>query len=581
MGWAKDNLPSECERIARELIPGWQPPGKRLCHCPFSGHPDKNPSFQYDLAEDSYRCFSHPDESEASGDLVDLWVRLNGIRDSKEALKQFIARYAPDLAGKGKKKRQAGQQASSRAQDGKAPKMVPQAELDALPPLSEVWLKTLEDKRGWSRAMIQVLDLRLWTPPPWLDDQAQRVAIPIRDAEGRLVNIRLYRPGGAARNKVLSFWTGARETKVSYGEPPRLWPPAPPDGLPASPIWLVEGEPDCLCALSHGLNAITATGGAGTWREEWSERCRGAEVILAYDADHKGRHGADKVAAALVEVASSVRVLEWPAFMLENGELPDNHGQDLTDWFMTHDRSREELERLAQETTAVMLPEAVASHQDLAALQTAADDMIRFKAWSAFDEKTAYRSMLLVSDLLAEHRIVIEAKTKLIYIWEGRYWLQAVPEEIKRLIALKMGMAATRARIEEAWELLKAQVTLPRGEEMNLRPELLCVQNGMLDLNTGRLSPHDPALRCTHLFPYQWQPHNPPDCPWFKRTLLEMLVDPEVIEEVLEFIGYCFWHGQQYKKALLMVGRKDCGKSLGLSDFSCKNWRREPSGNRI
>ncbi len=493
---------------------------------------------------------------------MDLWARLNGIRDSKEALKQFIARYASELADKGKKKCQAGQKPSGQPNSSRVAKVVPQAELDALPPLSEAWLKTLESKRGWSRAMIQDLDLRLWTPPPWLEDQAQRVAIPIRNAEGRLVNIRLYRPGGAARNKVLSYWTGARDSKVSYGEPPRLWPPAPPDGLPASPIWLVEGEPDCLCALSHGLNAVTATGGAGTWREEWNERFRGAEVILAYDADHKGRHGADKVAAALVEVASSVRVLEWPALMLENGELPDNHGQDLTDWFMTHDRSREELERLAQETTAVMLPEAVIPDQDLAALQTAAYDMIRFKAWSAFDEKTAYRGMLLVRDLLTTHRIVIEAQTKLIFIWEGRYWLQAAPEEIKRLIALKMGMVATRARIEEAWELLKAQVTLPRDEEMNLRPELLCVQNGMLDLNTGCLSPHDPALRCTYMFPYQWLPHDPPKCPWFKRTIYEMLPNPEVIEEVLEFIGYCLWHGQEYKKALLMVGRKDCGKSL-------------------
>ncbi|MFH1058313.1 MAG: hypothetical protein V1797_06465, partial [Pseudomonadota bacterium] len=183
MGWAKENISSRCESIACELIPKWQPPGKRLCSCPFSGHPDKNPSFQYDLAEDSYHCFSHPDEAEASGDLVDLWARLNGIHDSKEALKQFIARYAPELAGKGGKKGQKGKKPQDQAQGDKAPKVVPQAELDALPPLPEAWLKTLESKRGWSRAMIRALDLRLWTPPPWLDDQAQRVAIPIRDAE--------------------------------------------------------------------------------------------------------------------------------------------------------------------------------------------------------------------------------------------------------------------------------------------------------------------------------------------------------------------------------------------------------------
>ena len=200
MGWARDNIPGDCERIARELIPGWQPPGRRVCHCPFPGHADKNPSFQYDLDRDSYRCFSHPDESEASGDLVDLWGRLSGLHDPKEALRRFIAHFAPELAAKasaGSKNKPRGAKAGVQA----APKLVPQAELDALPPLPETWLQSLETTRGWSRAMAQALDLRLWTPPAWLDEQAPRVAIPIRDEAGQLVNLRLYRPGGAARSR--------------------------------------------------------------------------------------------------------------------------------------------------------------------------------------------------------------------------------------------------------------------------------------------------------------------------------------------------------------------------------------------
>ncbi|MFH1033818.1 MAG: phage/plasmid primase, P4 family [Pseudomonadota bacterium] len=561
MGWAKDHIPGGCERIARELIPDWQPPGKRPCRCPFPGHPDQHPSFQYDLEEDSYRCFSHPNEAEAQGDLVDLWARLTGVSDPKEGLKRFIARYAPDQAGQGKKPGQGAKKGPKPADQGKAKqsaKVVPQEELDALPPLTEAWLKRLESKRGWSRELIQALDLRLWTPPKWLKDQGQRVAIPIRDEAGRLVNIRLYRPGGAAQNKVLSYWTGAKETKVSYGEPPRLWPYAPPAGI-AGPLWLCEGEPDCLCALSHGLNAITATGGAGTWRDEWAARFQGQEVIIAYDADHKGRHGAHKAVKALLGAAASVRVISWPDFMLADGELPDNHGQDLTDWFVTHGRDRAELERLAQAAPLVEPPEP---GTDLAALRDAGDAMVQCKAWTEFDLKTAYRAMLLVRDLLSEYRIVVEAETGLIYIWEGRYWLRAVKDEIKRLIALKMGLIATRARIEEAWELLRNHVTMPRGEKMDLRPELLCLANGMLDLNTGRLLAHDPPHRCTYLFPYEWRPHDPPDCRWFKRTLREMLADPEVIGEVLDFMGYCLWPGQHYKKALLMVGPKDCGKSL-------------------
>lgn len=600
MGWARDHIPGDCERIARELIPTWQPPGKRVCSCPFPGHPDKHPSFQYDLDEDSYKCFSHPNDGEASGDLVDLWARLNGVSDPKEALKRFIARYAPDLAGKksgkGSRPRPDGQKAAPHAKAPKAAKVVPQAELDALESLPEKWLKSLESKRGWSRELIQALDLRLWTPPKWMPDQGQRVAIPIRDEVGRLVNIRLYRPGGAAQNKVLSYWTGAKETKVSYGEPPRLWPYEPPEGI-AGPLWLCEGEPDCLCALSHGLNAITATGGAGTWRDEWAARFQGQEVVIAYDADLAGIKGALNLAKRLVPQGCRVHLLLWPALMLTDDQaeeatpeelakarearivsqanakalglgqavldyidrLPFKHGQDLTDWFMTHGQDRAALERQANEAPPIQPP---APGTDGATLLDAANAMVAYKTWTDFDEKVAYRAMLLVRDLLSEYRIVVEAETGLIYIWEGRYWLRALKDEIKRLIALKMGLAATRSRIEEAWELLRNHCTMPRGEKMDLRPDLLCLANGMLCLNTGRLLPHDPSLRCTHFFPYDWQPHDPPDCRLFKRTIREILSDPEVIDEVLEFIGYCLWPGQHYKKALLAVGLKDSAKSF-------------------
>ena len=56
-------------------------------------------------------------------------------------------------------------------------------------------------------------------------------------------------------------------------------------------IWLCEGEADCICALSHGLKAVTATGGAGTWKPEWNAEFKGLDVVICYDADQKGWAG--------------------------------------------------------------------------------------------------------------------------------------------------------------------------------------------------------------------------------------------------------------------------------------------------
>ena len=83
----------------------------------------------------------------------------------------------------------------------------------------EKWIGKLEATRGWSREVIQSLGIKLYRPA---EDGQARIAIPIRNAKGELVNIRLYRPG-ASENKMISWSMGQGEDKVGYGDV-RLWP---------------------------------------------------------------------------------------------------------------------------------------------------------------------------------------------------------------------------------------------------------------------------------------------------------------------------------------------------------------------
>ncbi len=583
MGWALDHLgQARCEEIVRSLVPDLRPVGRRLrARCPLPGHEDRNPSFFYEPDRDRYRCYSHPYDAEAGGDLVDLWARITGVPQS-EALKRFIQHYAPDLGrGKGtgrgrKKKRPSGgsgaQSLGSRSgpgggrgdteptrrqparfgSGGTPAQIIPEADLESLEPLPREWIERLESQRGWTPGVVQTLDLRLWRPPDWMKDKSPRIAIPIRDDQGRLVNIRLYRPGGAKRNKVMSWWRGSGHDKISYGHPPRLWP-APSHWEPGR-LWLVEGEPDRICALCHGLNAVTATGGSGTWLPDWSRHFAGREVVICYDADRAGRKGAAKIAESLALGGAQVRVISWPDWM--------NSGDDITDWFMVHNRSARDLEDLATRAEIVSVALGGIDDETRQKLVDAADALVQYKAWSDFDNNSRYRPILLVQDILHEHQIITDTTTKQVYRWVGTHWSLSNIEELKQMVIAKLGLAATRARVGEAVDLLMAQAALPESEEMDPRPELLCCLNGMMSLDTGELLPHDPAFRCTRLLPYDWRPQDPPNCPRFKRYLWEVLQDSQVIDEVLEFIGYCLLPGQSYKKALLMVGPKDCGKSL-------------------
>jgi putative DNA primase/helicase len=91
-----------------------------------------------------------------------------------------------------------------------------------------------------------------------------------------------------------------------------------------------EGEKDCETARGLDLVATTNPGGAGKWRDQYSEFLRGKFVAGIVDADEPGRKHAANYAASLDGKVSALKVLELPG------------AKDLTDW-VEHGGTREQL----------------------------------------------------------------------------------------------------------------------------------------------------------------------------------------------------------------------------------------------
>src|SRR5260370_29620343 len=72
-----------------------------------------------------------------------------------------------------------------------------------------------------------------------------------------------------------------------------------PDLLRAKAILVCEGEKDCETARKMGLVATCNVGGAGKWREEYSDCLRGKRGVIIADADGPGRKHAEQLAASL------------------------------------------------------------------------------------------------------------------------------------------------------------------------------------------------------------------------------------------------------------------------------------------
>ena len=210
MGIALDKLgEGRCLEIARSLftVKREEPAeGELFGLCPVHGEkPDTiSLSFSYNYKTDKYHCFS----CGAGGDLASLWQETQG-RPGKEGFKAFCEAYKIDQDKEPKPKSAPRKEHASK---GNPDRFIPEADYAGLAELPEAWLARLENERGWSREVMTKLGLRLWRS----EHGEERVAIPIRDCQGGLHNIRLYQPG-AAQNKMRSWGKG-------FGNV-RLWMP--------------------------------------------------------------------------------------------------------------------------------------------------------------------------------------------------------------------------------------------------------------------------------------------------------------------------------------------------------------------
>lgn len=142
----------------------------------------------------------------------------------------------------------------------------------------------------------------------------RRFYFPIYTSTGFLFNIRKYMPAEYRDNKPVPKCIG-----IQHCNDARFWPL---DSLEKDTIFIVEGEKDCLCALSQGLNAITGTGGAAIPVFDYS-KFRNKRVYIMTDSDEAG----DKIAQKYIDIIS--------AFTndLKRIKLPT---KDFTDYYLKY-----------------------------------------------------------------------------------------------------------------------------------------------------------------------------------------------------------------------------------------------------
>ncbi|WP_427365893.1 phage/plasmid primase, P4 family [Candidatus Caldatribacterium saccharofermentans] len=171
-------------------------------------------------------------------------------------------------------------------------------------------------------------------------------------------------------------------------------------------------------------------------------------------------------------------------------------------------------------------------------------------------------------------------------VWDGKRWVKdtgkqritKLAEETVRRIYTEAAEASSKEERERLvkWALasenrqriqamidLAAPMVLASAEDFDRDPFLLNCENGVVDLRTGELKPHDPGFYLTKMAPVTYNPTA--KAPRWEKFLREIFPgNPELVEFVQRALGYSITGDVREDKFFVCWGRGRNGKSTLL-----------------
>ena len=223
---------------------------------------------------------------------------------------------------------------------------------------------------------------------------------------------------------------------------------------------------------------------------------------------------------------------------------------------------------------------------DDAEIEGIARSVARYAAGSPHAETELGNSRRLVDAMDGAARY--EPASRDWFCWDGRHWarddegqiirqakrvvdellstakLLNDPDTSKRRMAFAF-KSQSAARISGMIELARTEPGVPiKFDAFDRQPHLLNVANGMVDLRTGELLPHDRNALATHVIDLDYDPAAA--CPVFERFVADVLAhDAELIEYVRRAVGYAATGETREQCFFLLHGEGANGKSTFLN----------------
>ena len=308
-------------------------------------------------------------------------------------------------------------------------------------------------------------------------------------------------------------------------------------------VVVVEGEKAADALLSLGVTATTWAGGTGTatpgdlctWTPAFAEHFRGAKVALWPDNDEVGR-------GAMVAIGNVLRGVAAEIVTIVDGQ--NLKGADAANW-VSAGGTREGLQALIVEARA----------RKAALVADEAPPTTHGEQDPCTDSGNAERFVRMFG---ANFRFLVEDETWM--HWTGRVWErgaeaaamhatkavarswkhdQAREVDGKRRQEIKSHLESSESSSRRT-AMLKLAAFEPgvavHAAELDADPWVVNAKNGIVDLRTGKLKPHDRAALCTKMIDVDFNPDAA--CPVFDAFLAQVLPRKETAWYLMKLFGY-------------------------------------------
>jgi len=157
--------------------------------------------------------------------------------------------------------------------------------------------------------------------------------------------------------------------------------------------------------------------------------------------------------------------------------------------------------------------------------------------------------------------ITVGEKEREMSVYRDGVYRRAENEIIYPEMQRILGEHITKNAKTETFHKIADMTSHPRSIFESAPLNFIPLANGVFDLNTKEILPHDSKYRFTFQFPIQY---NPEATCSLTEEFLNTVLTPEQIPVVQEWLGYYFYRLYSHKKAIIFVGEGDTGKTTLL-----------------